>query len=273
MAGNRQNTAKLLSMPGKACYDAAAEKEKNVIGRKIAQARRAQGLSLAALSRRLADYGLTIQRQGISHWETGEAVPNAYQLLAVCHALHMEDGLAFFSESEAPELNELGRKKLLDYKQDLIASGRYAPQPPTETEEIRYTEMPVSMLKVSAGTGAFLEEDSFERLRFPEAEVPAGADFGVRISGDSMEPVYQDGQIAWVRQCRSLRPGETGVFMYNGEGYIKVYRERMPEEQDAFLDSQGVLRMQPVLVSYNQAYAPILISPELNFQIVGRVLN
>ena len=84
--------------------------------------------------------------------------------------------------------------------------------------EIRYLDMPVSDLPVSAGTGAFLDEGNFEMVSFPESSIPDGAEFGVRVSGDSMEPVYHDGQIVWVQQCETLRPGEVGVMIYDGQG-------------------------------------------------------
>ena len=41
-------------------------------------------------------------------------------------------------------------------------------------------------------------------VSFPEKSVPKGADFGVRVSGDSMEPVYHDGQIVWVEECETV---------------------------------------------------------------------
>ena len=138
--------------------------------------------------------------------------------------------------------------------------------------EIRYLDMPVSDLPVSAGTGAFLDEGNFEMVSFPESSIPDGAEFGVRVSGDSMEPVYHDGQIVWVQQCETLRPGEVGVMIYDGQGYIKAYAEQEPENPEAYLSSDGVRRMQPVMVSYNKAYAPKPASPELEFRIVGRVL-
>lgn len=269
MAKGRQDA--LLLLPKS--YDAAAEKAQNVIGKKIAQARKDQGLSLSALSQRLSACGLTIQRQGISHWETGVAVPNAYQLLAVCRALHIEDGLAFFSESEA-ELSELGRKKLLDYKQDLIASGRYKPQ--TETHNnIVYVDMRVSTLPASAGTGMLLDEENFELMRFPASTIPNGAEFGIRVRGDSMEPVYQDGQIIWIKTCKTLHPGDVGLFMYDGNGYVKVYREQVPTDdvREIYTDDSGAIHMQPVLISYNEKYEPKPVNPELGFCIVGRVLN
>ena len=90
-----------------------------------------------------------------------------------------------------------------------------------------------------------------------------------------MEPVFHDGQIAWVQQCSELKVNEVGIFIYDDEGYIKVYNEReAPEEiADQFTDSFGKTYPQPVMCSYNVKYDPIPISPEASFQIIGRVLN
>lgn len=111
-------------------------------------------------------------------------------------------------------------------------------------------------------------------VSFPENAVPPDADFGVRVSGDSMEPVYHDGQIVWVQKCETLSVGQVGIFVYDGEGYIKRYGEQQPEHDsvDAYTDSYGVIHMQPVLISYNRKYADKIVRPENQFEIVGRVL-
>ena len=253
-------------------YNAAAERQENVIGRKIAEARKRSGYSLVAFGELLEEYGLSVRRSGINKWETGAAVPNAYQLLAVCRALNIREGLGYFTGSApAPALNQEGMRKLEEYRKDLIASGRYRPR--SERSGIRYLEMPVSTLAASAGPGAFLDEGCFELVSFPAHTIPDQADFGVRVSGDSMEPVYQDGQIVWIQSCQSLNPGDVGLFIYDGSGYIKVYGEQEPEDPELFLDSGGVLHRQPVLLSYNKAYPPRPVNPELGFSIAGRVLN
>lgn len=263
-------------LPVGGSYNAAAEHENNYIGKKIAEARKKKGLSLNEFSELLGGYGLAIQRQGLGKWELGIAVPNAYQLLAVCHALEIEDGIAYFTgyPAKVQVLNDVGLQKLADYKEDLIASGRYKPKPAVKTQII-YIDKPVSALPASAGTGAFLDDDNFEMVSFPEKSVPDGADFGVRVSGDSMEPVYHDGQIVWVQACSALNPGEVGLFMYDGNGYIKVYEEQEPDEtiRENYVSSDGTLHMQPILISYNKAYEPKVVSPELSFQIAGRILN
>lgn len=54
--------------------------------------------------------------------------------------------------------------------------------------------------------------------------------------------------------------------------FCPSYTEQKPDDLETYLDSDGVRRMQPVMVSYNKAYAPKPASPELEFRIVGRVL-
>lgn len=262
--------AKLFRLPS-GSYNAEAEREDNYIGRQIARLRRKKGMSLAGLGEELCRRGVDVGSSAIHKWEKGMAAPNAYQLLALGDVFGLRDiGAAFMSGSE-PELNEEGLRKLADYRADLVASGRYAP---VKTATIEYIEMPVSSLAVSAGRGAFLDDEDFEMLSFPLAVVPEGADFGVRVSGDSMEPVYHHGQIVWVRRCESLSPGQVGVFVYDGEGYLKVYDERMPEawEAEEFTDSFGCVHPRPVMVSYNRAYEPRTVSPCVDFRVVGRVL-
>ena len=269
----KKNKAPILTLhtPRGEFYNAANEQQDNIIGQRIAQARTQVGLSLAKFSTLLEDYGVSVSAAAINKWEVGKAVPSAYQLMAVTQALHLDDNLSQFLGNYKPEMNEEGMRKVATYKADLIASGRYKPQ---SANIIKYIEMPVSSLAVSAGTGAFLDEGNFEMISFPESTIPAGAEFGLRVSGDSMEPVYHDGQIVWVQQCDEVAVGEVGIFIYDGEGYIKVFHEQMPcsAEIEEFTDSYGNVHMQPVMISYNQKYRPREISAHAGFQVVGRVL-
>ena len=165
-------------------------------------------------------------------------------------------------------------KKVAKYEMDLIASRRY--QPGTEEPaKIDCIMMPVSELPVSEGLGAFLEGEMFQQIQVPASSVPAGAEFGIYVSGDSMEPRYYSGQIVWVKRCEELECGDIGIFVYDGCGYLKKYDEHTPDKSHAELltDSYGVVHNQPVLVSLNSKYSPILISPEQRFEIVGKVLN
>lgn len=255
-------------------YNATSDREQNYLGKKIAEARNNLGFSLAAFKARLSEYGVDVSVPAIHKWEMGGSAPNAYQLLAIGQALGIDEDFTYFmSTSNRPPLNREGVEKLAAYREDLVASGRYKPQP-IVSKVIKFVHMPVSSLAVSAGTGAFLDEGNFEMVSFPESSVPEGAEFGLRVSGDSMEPVYHDGQIVWVQQCDHVGVGEVGIFIYDGEGYIKVYDEQEPYEadRDDFTDSYGGVHMQPIMISYNQKYSPRVISAHANFQVVGRVL-
>ena len=254
-------------------YDAALEKQKNVIGKKIAEARKLKGMSLAILAKYLERFGLAVSSGAVGKWETGDTVPNAYQLIALCNALEIEVAVPYFMESYEPLLDEKGLKKLREYRDDLIATGSYRPAS-LKAEMVRFRDIPVSELKASAGTGQFLDEGRFEMVRFPEDKIPRGADFGVYVLGNSMEPVYHDGQIVFVQKCGRVEPGQVGIFVHDGEGYIKIYSEQEPDGSiaDEFTDSYGVVHPQPVLRSYNSAYEPRVIMPDSQFEVVGRVL-
>ena len=260
-------------------YNAEQERRENIIGQRIQEVRKAHGVSLEGLGYLLSQYGIDMKQTGIGRWESGTVIPNAYQLMALSHIFQIEDPKTFFTESptDADALNEEGLRKVREYKEDLIASGKYrpAPAPAAGSNVLKFREMPMSLLPVSAGPGAFLDENNFELRRFPADEIPAGAEFAIRISGDSMEPVYSSGQIIWVQLCKELRPGEVGIFEYDGNGYVKMYDEQYPEETflDEYTTSDGQVLPQPVLVSYNEAYAPRPVNPNTSFSVIGKVLK
>ena len=111
---------------------------------------------------------------------------------------------------------------------------------------------------VSAGTGNFLVDGPKETVRIDESILPEDTTFGVRISGDSMEPEFHDGQIAWVLQQESVANGEIGIFALNGEAYIKKLQN----------DKDGIF-----LISLNEKYAPIKVGENDRLDIFGKVLE
>lgn len=126
-------------------YDAVAEKDANYVGKQIHAARKDLKISLEQFSQRLPQYGVEITRTALNKWELGKAVPSAYQLLAVCAALHLEDGFDYFvSNTKRPLLNAGGRRKVKEYREDLIASGKYREVPPVQ--EIRYHQSKNNLL-------------------------------------------------------------------------------------------------------------------------------
>ncbi len=101
-------------------------------------------------------------------------------------------------------------------------------------------------------------EDDFSHMEFPAEKVPSGADFGIRIKGDSMAPTIEDGSIVWVHKQQELENGQIGIFMLRDEAVCK-----------RFVRNRRSIRLQ----SDNSAYTPIVLTDMDGFRIVGRVLE
>ena len=112
-------------------------------------------------------------------------------------------------------------------------------------------------LPLHAGAGQFLDSDHFSEMEVGD-EVSPDADFGVRVSGDSMEPLYLNGQIIWVHQQETLEDGEIGIFFLDGEAYVKKYHQA----------PDGIS-----LISMNKKYAPIKVSSGSVSLTFGKVVG
>ena len=85
-------------------YNAVSEREDNIIGKKIADFRAANKMSLTDLRILLEIYGISITNASISKWETGASVPNIYQFIAVMQALGIDENISFFTRAAAIRL-------------------------------------------------------------------------------------------------------------------------------------------------------------------------
>ena len=102
----------------------------------------------------------------------------------------------------------------------------YAEQVETQVAEadIPMIEIKHSYYKVSAGTGYNLTDgDQWDTIEVPDMPEANKADFALTISGDSMEPVYYDGDIVLIKSQPAIDSGEIGIFIIENNGYIKKY--------------------------------------------------
>lgn len=75
---------------------------------------------------------------------------------------------------------------------------------------------------VSAGTGEFLDSRTAVIAELSE-EPPRGTDYILRIAGDSMEPIYHDGEYVYVNSTDCVNYGDVGIFIAEGNVYMKEY--------------------------------------------------
>ena len=78
-------------------------------------------------------------------------------------------------------------------------------------------------LPVSAGTGVFLDGIGTNEIMIPDNAKTGDADYALRISGNSMEPKYHNGDILLVEETDTVEVGEAGIFILDGAGYFKIF--------------------------------------------------
>ena len=97
-----------------------------------------------------------------------------------------------------------------------------SPRPSAESEGAIIT-LPLYILPVSAGTGAFLDSSYAESIDVRASYSSEQADFALRVSGNSMEPRFKNGDIVLVRQKNTVLFGDLGIFIGDGVGYFKRF--------------------------------------------------
>ncbi len=91
---------------------------------------------------------------------------------------------------------------------------------PEQEQETIFIEY--STLKVSAGTGEPLIDDTYhDFLKVKRSDLTEEANFAVQISGNSMLPRFKDKEWVLVRSQPDVEIGEIGIFIIDGNGYIK----------------------------------------------------
>lgn len=230
----------------------------NELGKKLREIRVNRDYTMLEVSERMKALGCPIAKNSISRWETGYVNPNVEQFVNLCRIYGISDVIGVFGGGKgAPAdqcLNRIGREKVEEYRQLLIESGRYRPD--DHVIPIPLRRVPLYELPASAGHGVFLDSEAYETVEVGP-EVPLSATFGVPVSGDSMEPDFHDGDAIWVQQQPDLENGEIGLFMLNGQAYVKQLG-----------NDKGGLR----LISLNKAYLPLVIGADDTFRVLGKVV-
>ena len=197
---------------------------------------------------------LGISFQAYSAWERGIKEPSKEKVAQLEKILKVAKG--YFTQIEIVRLyNSLsnqGKEKVVLYARNLAQEeqAQKVMNMPKRLYEYRVYE------RMSAGIGASVYDDkNFDTVYFNEE---LAHDFASWVSGDSMEPKYQNGSVALIRETGFDYDGAVYAVVCNNQTYIKrVYRE------------EDGLR----LVSINPKYKDIFISYEEDPRIVGIIVG
>lgn len=228
-------------------------------GEIITEIRKSKNMSQEDLINLMCKQGFLMQTPALCKWEQDKNRPNVLQFFALCEALDIKNINSVFHVADQNNyynaLNEEGQRKVDEYTELLFESGKYKKR---EAVIVPFKRtLPKYLLPTSAGCGSFLDGYDHEDIEVGN-EVSRDADFGVTISGDSMEPQYVNGQLVWVHEQPTLENGEIGIFFLDGYAYIKKLHI-----------TQGNME----LVSLNSKYNPIPVTENSVFKVFGKVVS
>ncbi len=238
----------------------------NSFGSVISKHRKSIGLTQQELASLLNERGFKISGKAVSAWESGQTTPPLDTFFELCLIFKIKDIYEevygknpFIKNMSTDGLNSLGKERADEYIGFLLQDKRFrkAAAPKAQRTHVSHPRfIRLYEIPVSAGKGNFLDESPYEEVERTE-DVPEKASFGIRISGDSMEPLFTSGQTVWVKEQSTLENGDIGIFLLDGNAYCKKLQK----------NKDGVK-----LVSLNKTYSPIPVCTDSDLIVFGKVL-
>ena len=239
--------------------------DKLLFGKNIEEARKACGMSRPVLAARM---GITLG--GVSSWEYGRTRPDLSSLRRLCEVLDVSSdtllGISLATGKISRRERELldafrslpdNEKHYIEGMVKMMKKSGLRDEGKEAVPEIQPSmiSLPLNPLSMCAGDGDTLDYDGeTEYIDLFDCEILRDCDELVKVSGNSMEPAFYDGDLALVKHTKTLNEGDIGVFVIDGEGMIKQYKK------------DG-------LYPLNRKYSVVHPDPFASFQCFGKVIG
>ncbi|KXT78856.1 S24 family peptidase [Streptococcus sp. DD13] len=221
-------------------------------GDRLLKRRKELGLSQAQLSDSLG-----ISRPSYFNWEKGKTQPNQKNLSLLADLLQVDP--TYFEEGAEilqlyQQLTPSNQDRVLTYSKGVLQEQENGP---TRLERPRFSYRVFE--KLSAGTGfSYFDDGNFDTVFHDEQ---MDHDFASWIFGDSMNPVYLNGEVALIKQTGFDYDGGIYAVDWDGQTYIKkVFREK------------DGLRLVSLNHQYSDKFAPYDENPRIIGLIVGHFM-
>lgn len=216
---------------------------------KLKQKREELGIEQQELAERIG-----VSKQAYFKWEKGLSKPTKANITKLEKVLKVPEG--YLSEDEISslykQLTEPNQEKAITYVRDLVLSQKVISISEKRSEYHVYE-------KLSAGIGASVYSDLDYDVVYYNEELPH--DFASWVDGNSMEPTYQNGEVALIRETGFDYDGAVYAVVWDSQTYIKkVYREE-----------EG-LRLVSINKDYPDKFAPFDENPRVVGKIVGHFM-
>nr|WP_161980880.1 XRE family transcriptional regulator [Streptococcus sp. S784/96/1] len=194
----------------------------------------------------------------ISKWEAGKTLPTGRRLSRLAELLNTSiDYILYGQENQFPQLNTIFAQLESARKEKVIDFAHLQLEEQVRLSKPRFEYKVYE--KLSAGGGFSYYNDGNYDSVFYEEELDH--DFASWIFGDSMNPVYLNGEVALIKQTGFDYDGAVYAVDWDGQTYIKkVYRE------------EGGLRLVSLNPKYKDKFAPYDEEPRIIGIIVGHFM-
>lgn len=228
------------------------------IGTRIKNLRLSKSLTQKELSQQTHSSIVTVQC-----WENGSKNPSMDAIIMLSKVFNVSadyllgiqtaefiDSSLIMSKSEKAFITEF--RQLDDYGQKLVrtvCSMEMKRSQSNENKSVANTKLryiPIYSTPSAAGMSVPLDCDDFEMIPVNEL-VPEGADFAVKIQGNSMMPYIDDGNTVYVQRSTDIRNGDIGIFAVDGAMYCKhFYKDKsgnvtLVSSNPDFMDSNIII--------------------------------
>lgn len=210
-------------------------------GEKIRNARKAKDYT----QKQLADK-IGAKHNSVSDWENNKNMPDPNTIEFLCGVLEITPNyLLDASEEEFCPFEKLFIKKYRNLDDFGKESVEIVLNRETErVEGIRQQKEHIEKLKseasleifptriwayygkiASAGTSVEFADMVAGTKEFPVTKENKNADYTIGVNGDSMKPLYNDGDVVFVEHTTNLHTGDIGIFQKDNNIYIKQVGE------------------------------------------------
>lgn len=115
---------------------------------------------------------------------------------------------------------EAARKEQMEQASETLRKSREQSEAAEEIAPEDIYSIPLYSLPMSAGTGQEAGQEYPEDFLLKKRP-PRGTSFIARVSGNSMEPTYHNGDLVFIHATVDIRPSQTGAFLMDGQLWIK----------------------------------------------------